>query len=206
MYLLKLQLIFCMCDQYWVCLKKNCIVFFTFSRCWKYLLLWFQHCIPATCSQLPLSESQGAPCGRNLHRHRWPKTVQEICQKWIWKVQVWNKKVFLCYNYGLQLKLRSCLRNNHGSLSSALLVLKNTQTNIQCYLFILIIFQHKCDIHDRDCSTPTSCLLRIVDSFGTEPAFNLRTFAKQRKKLTSWGGQDLNPQQFFTMFRKYCCR
>ena len=49
----------------------------------------------------------------------------------------------------------------------------------------------------------SSCLLRIVDSFGTEPAFNLRSFAKQRKKLTSWGGQDLQPQQFFTMFRKY---
>lgn len=45
-----------------------------------------------------------------------------------------------------------------------------------------------------------SCLLRILDSFGTEPAFNLRSFAKQRKKLTSWGGQDLQPQQFFTMF------
>ncbi|XP_060599364.1 alpha-1,6-mannosylglycoprotein 6-beta-N-acetylglucosaminyltransferase A-like [Ruditapes philippinarum] len=45
-----------------------------------------------------------------------------------------------------------------------------------------------------------SCLLRILDSFGTEPAFNLRSFAKQRKKLTSWGGQDLMPQQFFNMF------
>ncbi|XP_052815041.1 alpha-1,6-mannosylglycoprotein 6-beta-N-acetylglucosaminyltransferase A-like [Mya arenaria] len=45
-----------------------------------------------------------------------------------------------------------------------------------------------------------SCLVRVVDSFGTEPGFNLRTFAKQRKKLSSWGGQDLNPQQFFTMF------
>lgn len=45
-----------------------------------------------------------------------------------------------------------------------------------------------------------SCLLRIVDSFGTEPAFNLRSYAKQRKKLTSWGGQDLQLQQFYTMF------
>ncbi|KAL4217311.1 hypothetical protein ACF0H5_023762 [Mactra antiquata] len=45
-----------------------------------------------------------------------------------------------------------------------------------------------------------SCLLRILDSFGTEPAFNLRSFAKRNKKLTSWGGQDLQPQQFFNMF------
>ena len=48
-----------------------------------------------------------------------------------------------------------------------------------------------------------SCLFRIVDSFGTEPAFNHRVFAKQNKILTSWGGQDLNPRQFFTMFREY---
>lgn len=45
-----------------------------------------------------------------------------------------------------------------------------------------------------------SCLLRIVDSFGTEPAYNLRMYAKAHKILTSWGGQDLLPQQFFTMF------
>ncbi|XP_076443774.1 alpha-1,6-mannosylglycoprotein 6-beta-N-acetylglucosaminyltransferase A-like [Babylonia areolata] len=44
------------------------------------------------------------------------------------------------------------------------------------------------------------CLFRIVDSFGTEPAFNHRAFAKQNKILTAWGGQDLNPRQFFTMF------
>ncbi|XP_048773729.2 alpha-1,6-mannosylglycoprotein 6-beta-N-acetylglucosaminyltransferase A-like isoform X2 [Ostrea edulis] len=45
-----------------------------------------------------------------------------------------------------------------------------------------------------------SCLLRIVDSFGTEPAYNLRSYAKAHKILTSWGGQDLLPQQLFTMF------
>ncbi|ESP01772.1 hypothetical protein LOTGIDRAFT_172419 [Lottia gigantea] len=44
------------------------------------------------------------------------------------------------------------------------------------------------------------CLFRILDSFGTEPAFNHRAFAKQNKILTSWGGQDLKPKQFFTMF------
>ncbi|KAL8623882.1 hypothetical protein ACOMHN_050597 [Nucella lapillus] len=44
------------------------------------------------------------------------------------------------------------------------------------------------------------CMFRIVDSFGTEPAFNHRAFAKQNKILTAWGGQDLNPRQFFTMF------
>ncbi|KAL5005564.1 hypothetical protein ScPMuIL_016722 [Solemya velum] len=45
-----------------------------------------------------------------------------------------------------------------------------------------------------------SCLLRILDSFGTEPAYNHRAYAKSHKILTSWGGQELVPQQFFTMF------
>ncbi|XP_012941114.1 alpha-1,6-mannosylglycoprotein 6-beta-N-acetylglucosaminyltransferase A [Aplysia californica] len=45
-----------------------------------------------------------------------------------------------------------------------------------------------------------SCLFRVLDSFGTEPAFNHRAFAKQNKILSSWGGQDLSPRQFYTMF------
>ncbi|GAB1609940.1 alpha-1,6-mannosylglycoprotein 6-beta-N-acetylglucosaminyltransferase A-like isoform X1 [Argonauta hians] len=45
-----------------------------------------------------------------------------------------------------------------------------------------------------------SCLLRIVDSFGTEPAYNARAFSRKNKLHTVWGGQDLHPQQFFTMF------
>ncbi|KAK2147200.1 hypothetical protein LSH36_564g01050 [Paralvinella palmiformis] len=45
-----------------------------------------------------------------------------------------------------------------------------------------------------------SCLLRIVDSFGTEPAFNFEPYAKSRRLKTQWGMQNLNPQQFFTMF------
>ncbi|XP_064598112.1 alpha-1,6-mannosylglycoprotein 6-beta-N-acetylglucosaminyltransferase A-like [Liolophura sinensis] len=45
-----------------------------------------------------------------------------------------------------------------------------------------------------------SCLLRVVDSFGTEPAFNHKNYAKTHKILSVWGGQDLKPQQFFTMF------
>jgi len=46
-----------------------------------------------------------------------------------------------------------------------------------------------------------SCLLRIIDSFGTEPAFNHDVYAKGHHLKTQWGMQNLNPQQFFTMFR-----
>lgn len=44
------------------------------------------------------------------------------------------------------------------------------------------------------------CLLWILDSFGTEPAYNDDVFAKARKLKTSWGMQNLDPRQFFTMF------
>ena len=47
-----------------------------------------------------------------------------------------------------------------------------------------------------------SCLLRIIDSFGTEPAFNHDVYAKAHHLKTQWGMQNLNPQQFFTMFRQ----
>ena len=47
-----------------------------------------------------------------------------------------------------------------------------------------------------------SCLLRIIDSFGTEPAFNYMPYAKHHSK-SQWGMHNLHPQQFFTMFREY---
>ena len=47
-----------------------------------------------------------------------------------------------------------------------------------------------------------SCLLRIIDSFGTEPAFNHRAYAKRHNLKSSWGMHELNPQQFYTMFRE----
>lgn len=48
----------------------------------------------------------------------------------------------------------------------------------------------------------SSCLLRIVDSFGTEAMFNHATYAKLHRRSTTWGKQNLNLRQFFTMFRK----
>ncbi|XP_013421289.1 alpha-1,6-mannosylglycoprotein 6-beta-N-acetylglucosaminyltransferase A isoform X1 [Lingula anatina] len=45
-----------------------------------------------------------------------------------------------------------------------------------------------------------SCLLRVIDSFGTEPSFNHDQYAKAHKMMTTWGRQNLIPQQFFNMF------
>ncbi|KAJ8320432.1 hypothetical protein KUTeg_002019 [Tegillarca granosa] len=69
-------------------------------------------------------------------------------------------------------------------------------SDLICTLFIL---GHEITI-TSETEQLASCLLRIVDSFGTEPAYNNRVYAKSHKILTSWGGQDLQPQQFFTMF------
>ena len=45
-----------------------------------------------------------------------------------------------------------------------------------------------------------SCMLRIIDSFGTEPAFNRIKYAQEHQHVSEWGMHELNTQQFFTMF------
>ena len=46
--------------------------------------------------------------------------------------------------------------------------------------------------------------MRIVDSFGTEAAFNYRKFSEKDSKYHSaWGNLELNLRQFMTMFRTF---
>ncbi|XP_047233478.1 alpha-1,6-mannosylglycoprotein 6-beta-N-acetylglucosaminyltransferase B-like isoform X3 [Girardinichthys multiradiatus] len=44
------------------------------------------------------------------------------------------------------------------------------------------------------------CRFRILDSFGTEPAFNLASYAHIRGYKTLWGSWGLQPLQYMTMF------
>lgn len=44
------------------------------------------------------------------------------------------------------------------------------------------------------------CMLRVLDSFGTEPEFNHAHYAQSKGHKTPWGKWNLNPQQFYTMF------
>ncbi|XP_043849122.1 alpha-1,6-mannosylglycoprotein 6-beta-N-acetylglucosaminyltransferase A [Dromiciops gliroides] len=44
------------------------------------------------------------------------------------------------------------------------------------------------------------CMLRVLDSFGTEPEFNHANYAQSKGHKTPWGKWNLNPQQFYTMF------
>ncbi|XP_061039287.1 alpha-1,6-mannosylglycoprotein 6-beta-N-acetylglucosaminyltransferase A isoform X3 [Eubalaena glacialis] len=44
------------------------------------------------------------------------------------------------------------------------------------------------------------CMLRVLDSFGTEPEFNHANYAQLKGHKTPWGKWNLNPQQFYTMF------
>ncbi|XP_002736478.1 alpha-1,6-mannosylglycoprotein 6-beta-N-acetylglucosaminyltransferase A-like [Saccoglossus kowalevskii] len=45
-----------------------------------------------------------------------------------------------------------------------------------------------------------SCMLRVIDTFGTEPAFNLDTYARKAGTKSVWGKWGLVPLQFMTMF------
>ncbi|XP_023674901.1 alpha-1,6-mannosylglycoprotein 6-beta-N-acetylglucosaminyltransferase B-like [Paramormyrops kingsleyae] len=44
------------------------------------------------------------------------------------------------------------------------------------------------------------CRFRVLDSFGTEPAFNIGEYARQRGYSTVWGSWGLETQQYMTMF------
>ncbi|KAJ8364206.1 hypothetical protein SKAU_G00130370 [Synaphobranchus kaupii] len=44
------------------------------------------------------------------------------------------------------------------------------------------------------------CRFRILDSFGTEPAFNIREYAHRHGYNTAWGSWSLQPLQYMTMF------
>ena len=51
------------------------------------------------------------------------------------------------------------------------------------------------------------CLLRILDTFGTEPVFNYKKWKPERDDKGhdyghTWGNWGLNPRQFMTMYRK----
>lgn len=51
------------------------------------------------------------------------------------------------------------------------------------------------------------CRIRVIDTFGTEPAYNHEEYATLHGYRTNWGYWDLNPKQFMTMFREcYCAR
>ncbi|XP_072365360.1 alpha-1,6-mannosylglycoprotein 6-beta-N-acetylglucosaminyltransferase A-like isoform X1 [Scyliorhinus torazame] len=44
------------------------------------------------------------------------------------------------------------------------------------------------------------CLLRVLDSFGTEPEFNHAEYAKKKNHGSPWGKLNLIPKQFYNMF------
>ncbi|NXD10642.1 MGT5B acetylglucosaminyltransferase, partial [Nothocercus nigrocapillus] len=45
-----------------------------------------------------------------------------------------------------------------------------------------------------------SCRVRVIDTFGTEPAYNHEEYATLRGYRTNWGYWNLQPTQFMTMF------
>lgn len=47
------------------------------------------------------------------------------------------------------------------------------------------------------------CLMRILDTFGTQPKFNLEHYARKHRFLSTWGGKSLYPAQFFNLYREF---
>ncbi|KAL7860274.1 hypothetical protein AOLI_G00166230 [Acnodon oligacanthus] len=46
------------------------------------------------------------------------------------------------------------------------------------------------------------CHIRVIDTFGTEPAYNHEEYATLHGYRTNWGYWNLNCRQYMTMFRK----
>lgn len=46
------------------------------------------------------------------------------------------------------------------------------------------------------------CHIRVIDTFGTEPAYNHEEYATLHGYRTNWGYWNLNARQYMTMFRK----
>lgn len=51
---------------------------------------------------------------------------------------------------------------------------------------------------------PLRCHIRVIDTFGTEPAYNHEEYATLNGYRTNWGYWNLHGQQYMTMFRKCC--
>lgn len=56
-----------------------------------------------------------------------------------------------------------------------------------------------CTAHPR---AGSRCRIRVIDTFGTEPAYNHEEYATLHGYRTNWGYWNLNPKQFMTMFRE----
>ena len=57
-------------------------------------------------------------------------------------------------------------------------------------------------------SHSSRCLLRVLDTFGTEPVFNYKKWKPEKDDHNhdyghTWGNWELNPRQFWTMYRKH---
>lgn len=46
------------------------------------------------------------------------------------------------------------------------------------------------------------CHIRVIDTFGTEPAYNHEDYATLHGYRTNWGYWNLNCRQYMTMFRE----
>ena len=72
--------------------------------------------------------------------------------------------------------------------------------------FSVMVFSYRICVHVYMC-IKCRCLLRVLDTFGTEPVFNYKKWKPEKDDRNhdyghTWGNWELNPRQFMTMYRK----
>lgn len=55
----------------------------------------------------------------------------------------------------------------------------------------------------KDGYTRMKCLMRVLDTFGTQPKFNIAPYARKHRSRSPWGGWALQPAQFFNLYREF---
>lgn len=91
-----------------------------------------------------------------------------------------------------------CLRKELSTFSPSLPFV--SQICGDCILFFVLISARPISYR----LPSRRCHIRVIDTFGTEPAYNHEEYATLHGFRTNWGYWNLHGQQYMTMFRK--CR
>lgn len=156
-----------------------------------------------------LSHPEAAHLWPYLYRLPWPCSPPRCHGSGICALPVWQQFYHLLHIDTL-IPLTVLELNNewyHGNITkkktwlSFSLFLSMYRT-VLVYLWIVAFGEKFIDDTFIACFMFFRCRFRVLDSFGTEPAFNLASYARSHGYKTLWGSWGLQPLQYMTMFRK----
>ncbi|GCB71491.1 hypothetical protein scyTo_0008851 [Scyliorhinus torazame] len=109
--------------------------------------------------------------------------------------------------YGISLSLLSAMRYDNTAPISHLSILTGNKEGCPIrgpklldLIYIDIVGLKQLQTVLGATFTHYRCLLRVLDSFGTEPEFNHAEYAKKKNHGSPWGKLNLIPKQFYNMF------